>query len=114
MSYDPNNPTTEGRYCPEMGKECPGTKKGCVFWRTQSVSIKGDDRLIENCLFVLQFEAQYQAVAEQIRTQATVQHFNNQIFATVVALQRGVAVPPLSGNSEKDKETIKKLQEGEV
>ena len=101
-SYDPLNPTTEGRHCPMYRGKCPGTHKGCTFWRTQAVEIQGKDTLIQNCMFVLQFEEQYQNVGENIRIQAAIQHLNNQIFASVQALQRGEAVPRLSGNHEKD------------
>lgn len=110
--YDIHNPVTKGRPCPMMGKKCPGTHEGCSFWRTQEVTIGNDQRVISNCLFVLEFEIQYQGVAEQIRTKATIQHMNNQIHMTVLALQRGIEIPALSGNLEKDVALIKQFEAG--
>ena len=109
MGYDPVNPTTKGRYCPKMGKKCPGTEDKCAFWRTQEVTIKNEKHLIQNCLFVLQFETAYQGVAEEIRTQQTIHHLNNQIAIICVALQRGAPIPLLSGNLRKDVKVLREL-----
>lgn len=102
MSYNPNNPTTAGRYCPHLRKNCPGTKAGCAFWRVEEVEIANIPRLVENCLFVLHYEATYQSIAEAIRVQAAVQHFNNQVHLTVLALSKGITPPSLSGNVPED------------
>ena len=114
MSYDVNNPTTEGRYCPMFRGKCPGNTKGCSFWRTQAVRIKDQDTLIQNCLFVLQYEEQYQGVAETISLQQAVQHMNNQVFATFQAMSQGKTPPALSGNYEKDMKVLGKLDNGET
>lgn len=78
MNYDSLNPTTEGRPCPWVSS-CPGTTKGCVFWRKQHVVQDGKELIIENCLFILQFETSCQQVVEEIRTQASLNSFRNQV-----------------------------------
>lgn len=109
IPYDPNNPSTKGRPCPLMGKKCPGSPDGCAFWRTQEVKIDDRPRLIQNCLFVLQFEATYQNVAEEIRIQNSIQHFNNQVYETASALAQGRHPVALSGNFDEDGEHIKEI-----
>ena len=97
------------RQCPFLKKKCIQEK--CMLW----IEYRTDDKKIfKTCALVIQPQLAAQGIVEQTRIIATLDKFNNQIFATVVSLQRGLPVPALSGNSEKDKETIKKLQEGEV
>ena len=110
MGYDPNNPTTKGRPCPKIGgNPCPGTEDGCTFWRTESVEINSKPRLIQNCLFVLEHEATYQGVAETIKLQAEIHHFNNQVHMTVLALSKGIEPPSLSGNFKKDYKVLEQF-----
>ena len=100
---------SEIRQCPFLGKKCIQEK--CMLW----IEYRTDEKKIfKTCALVIQPQLQAQGIVEQIRIIAGVDKLTNTFHATVIALQQGVMVPPLSGNSEKDKETIKKLQEGEV
>ena len=112
MSYDGNNPTTEGRPCGILGKKCPGTTKGCAHWRKEEVVIDNKSRMIENCMFVLEYELARQAVVEQTRTSATVHHGTKQTVATLAAIRIGQPIPLLSGNPEKDAKVVKELTGG--
>ena len=101
MSYDSLNPTTKGRPCPKAGKRCPGTVERCAFWRRQEVERDGKAVLIENCLFVLQFELETGARQEHIRTQACIDKVASEIangsHRTNLALFKvltGQVVPP--------------------
>jgi len=106
MGYDPLNETTAGRPCALKTGRCPGCTKGCAFWRKQEVSLGGKTTVVENCLFVLQFECSYQGVAEQIRTQSTINLLNNQAFVSMVALSKGLKMRALSGRPDPDKKSI--------
>ena len=112
MSYDNNNPTTEGRPCGIMGKKCPGTIKGCAHWRIEEVVLDNKPRMIANCMFVLEYELGRQAVVEQTRTSATVHHGTSQMYINLRAAQLGLPIPALSGNIEKDREIYKQLGMG--
>ena len=99
--------TSEIRQCPFLGKKCIQEK--CMLW----MSFENENKTtFKTCALVIQPQLAAQGIVEQVRVIATLDKFNNQIHATVVALQRGVPVPALSGNSEKDKETIKELRGG--
>ena len=106
MSYDVNNPSTKGRPCPIMHKECPGTIEGCAHWRVEEVVIENKPRMIQNCMYVLEYELARQAVVEQIRTAATVHHGTNQLLANFMAVRQGTPFPILSGNPAKDDEVL--------
>lgn len=113
MSYDGNNPTTEGRPCGILGKKCPGTIKGCAHWRIEEVSVDNKSRMVANCMFVLEYELGRQAVVEQIRTAATVHHSTSQMYVNLKAAQLGLPIPALSGNLEKDKQVFRELGVGD-
>ena len=98
---------SEIRQCPFLGKKCIQEK--CMLWMEYRTD---DKKIFKTCALVIQPQLAAQGIVEQTRVIATLDKFNNQIHATVVALQRGVPVPALSGNSEKDKETIKELRGG--
>jgi hypothetical protein len=112
MSYDHNNPTTEGRPCGILGKKCPGSIKGCAHWRKEEVTLDNKSRMIENCMFVLEYELARQQVVEEMRTAATVHHGTRQFVATMVAIRTGQPIPLLSGNNEKDGQLLEEMTGG--
>jgi hypothetical protein len=109
MSYDANNPTTEGRPCGILGKKCPGNIKGCAHWRIEEVTLDNKSRMIANCMFVLEYELARQQVVEEMRTAATVHHGTRQFVATMIAIRTGQPIPLLSGNDDKDGKLLEEM-----
>ena len=100
-------------HCPLLDKPC--IQDECMWW-TNYVRQKSEQEqeVVFNCAIGFLPILLGQGIMEQVQTQRQVQHQTNQMAATFVALQRGITIPMLSGNSERDKETIKELQGGEV
>jgi hypothetical protein len=48
---------------------------------------------------------------EQRKTQASIQHLNNQLHVTFATLS-GRRIPALSGNDKRDQEVVKSISEG--
>lgn len=100
----PEVKTSELKHCPLLDRKCLGNE--CMLW----VRFDKDDKTaFETCALIMQNLLTSQTIVEEIRTQGAVQHQTNQIAATFLAIQRGVNIPVLSGNREKDLDVLKGL-----
>ena len=77
---------TKGRPCPVMKKKCPGTRDGCAFWLEFSVqNAENASTIRRGCLYAWQYVMANEAVAETVRTQATLDKAATELRAATEA-----------------------------
>ena len=77
---------TKGRPCPLMKKPCPGSHEGCAFWLEFSVQSSTNGSTIRRgCLYAWHYVMANEAVAETIKTHATLDKASNELRAATEA-----------------------------